>query len=559
MINIRIEKKLIALRKKWVIKGELLATIGMILSSVLGIFYVIPFYSMIGDYGGTLYGCAYSIYLIFFGIYQVGTFLAIRKIVEEYHILGYYRAKERAFQLGQRMFIIVGLIGWLLLFIFAGVLADVIVGDIVGGSIRGDLRFGIRVISFSLFIVPLVHIYRGYLQGQKCFVVTSISQTIEQSVRVIVLVVGVFLAFRVFHFSFRFTVGIALLATAIGAFVSYFYLFVTVYQNRKQLQKKILKVKEPKITDSVIISQIVRYAFPFIMVDVFKAFILSVDVFLLVRLLVDVFGYTVQQVEVILSIMTTWGLHLNMAFVSIAVLFVVRLMPNLRVHFVNQNLENIRVEMNLILQKLFFLAFPLTFLFSILSKPIWTVFYGVSKFGSEVYQYYVFVSFATLLFIVAMFFLQILQEYKRLFLILFVGVVTNVLFYLPLLYGFYNMGLPAYYGAITSMILSCLICSMMALHYLGKKYQINYEQTIKRVLNIIIITLVMVIVILAVLYFIRFHSNVRILNLFMVIMCIIVGMIIYFGLMFRTRLVYDIFGYQNVKKIENRIRKKVNL
>ena len=82
-------------------QGAFIATFGIVLSKILGIVYVIPFYAIIGEQGGALYGYAYSIYAIFLGISQAGIPLAISKVISEYNVLGYYDAKERAFRLGK--------------------------------------------------------------------------------------------------------------------------------------------------------------------------------------------------------------------------------------------------------------------------------------------------------------------------------------------------------------------------------------------------------------------------------------------------------------------------
>ena len=42
--------------KSGLVKGAFIATIGIVLTKILGIIYVIPFHAVIGDRGGALYG-----------------------------------------------------------------------------------------------------------------------------------------------------------------------------------------------------------------------------------------------------------------------------------------------------------------------------------------------------------------------------------------------------------------------------------------------------------------------------------------------------------------------
>ena len=543
------------MKKNSFIQGAFIATFGIVLSKILGMLYVIPFYSIIGDQGGALYGYAYSIYSIFLGISQAGIPLAISKIISEYNVLGYYDAKKRAFKLGKQTLTILGIVCFLIMFVFAGVIADIIIGDITGGNTRSDVTFVIRVISTAVLVVPLLSISRGYLQGHKYISPTSVSQVLEQLVRVFIIIVGSYLGLKVFNLSLTTTVGIAVFSATAGALCSYFYLVFKIRKNKKQLERKTLKVDEPKITDKEIVSKILIYAFPFIMIDVFKSLINSVDVFMLVKVLVNGIGYTTTQAEAIMSVVSTWGLKINMIIVSISTGLMVSLIPNLTASFVKNEMDDVRSKINQTLQWLLFFTLPMTFGLSVLAKPVWTVFYGVSEFGSSVYQYYVFVALATTLFTASITILQLLKEYKHVFIGLLTGLLTNALLNIPLLYGFHKMGLPAYYGSITSTILGYLVCALMSLHYIGKKYKVNYEDTLKKVFNIIITTLVMVIVLLVLKQFIPFTSTSRLINIFIIAIYAVVGACVYLFIMFKSKLIYQIFGKDNVDKLIKRFKK----
>ena len=291
------------------------------------------------------------------------------------------------------------------------------------------------------------------------------------------------------------------------------------------------------------------------MIDVFKSLINSVDVFMLVKVLVNGIGYTTTQAEAIMSVVSTWGLKINMIIVSIATGLMVSLIPNLTASFVKKDMKDVKSKINQTLQVLLFFTIPMTFGLSVLAKPVWTVFYGVSEFGPNVYQYYVFVALATTLFTVSITILQLLKEYKRVFIGLLTGLLTNALFNIPLLYGFHKMGLPAYYGSITSTILGYSVCSFLSLHYIGKKYKVNYEDTLKKVFNILIITIFMVAILLIIRYFIPFTSTSRLTNILLIIIYVIIGATIYLGIMIKTKLINQIFGEENINKIMKKIRK----
>ncbi len=542
------------MKKNSFMQGAFIATLGIVLSKILGIIYVIPFYAIIGAQGGALYGYGYSIYSIFLGISQAGIPLAISKIVSEYNVLGYYEAKRRTFKLGKKVLALLGVISFIIMFIFAKPLALLIIGNIKGGNTVNDVTFVIRVISTAVLVVPFLSIYRGYLQGHKYITPTSISQVLEQIVRVTIIVGGSFLTLKVFNLSLTNAVGVAVFAATIGALCSYFYLFLKVKKNSVELEKETLKVNQPKIADKEIIRKIIIYALPFIMIDVFKSLINSVDVFMLVKVLVNGIGYTANEAEAVMSVVSTWGQKINMIVASVATGLMVSLIPNLTASFVKKDMVDVNLKINQTLQWLLFFTIPMTFGLSVLAKPVWTVFYGVSDFGPSVYKYYVFVALATTLFTASVTILQLLKEYKRVFLCLLAGLLTNALFNIPLLYTFNAMKFPAYYGSTTSTILGYGVCSYMALSYIHKKYHISYEDTLKKVLNIILITMCMVVVLVGLRYFVPFTSTNRLFNILYILLYATVGLIIYFTIMFKSKLIYSIFGTDHVNKVIKKVK-----
>ena len=84
------------------------------------------------------------------------------------------------------------------LFFFAPTIAYLIIGDIEGGNSISEITFVIRVISSAIIIVPILSVYRGYFEGHRFFSPPSISQVIEQIIRVIVIIAGSYIALKIF-------------------------------------------------------------------------------------------------------------------------------------------------------------------------------------------------------------------------------------------------------------------------------------------------------------------------------------------------------------------------
>ena len=82
------------MKKNSFIGGTIIATLGIIITKIIGLLYVIPFYAIIGDQGGALYGYAYTVYQLFLSLSTAGFPFAISKLTSEYLALGETKAAK---------------------------------------------------------------------------------------------------------------------------------------------------------------------------------------------------------------------------------------------------------------------------------------------------------------------------------------------------------------------------------------------------------------------------------------------------------------------------------
>lgn len=535
-------KKNITMRKGTFVKGAMITTLGIVISKILGLFYVVPFYAIIGEQGGALYGYAYTIYTLFMSLASLGIPLAISKIVSEYQTLGYYQTKKRVFVLGKRIAWLLGFTCFLLILIFAPLLARAVLGDVTGGNTISDVTFVIRVIGTAILIVPVLSIYRGYFEGHRLFSPPSISQVIEQIIRVSIIILGSYFAISTFHLSLPSAVAIALLGATAGAFLSYLYLAIKKYKNRSKFNEKIREVNEPKITDKMIIQKIFLYSIPFILIDVFKSIYNYVDMVTVVKALVHFASYTPVQAENIYGILSTWGAKFNMILLSISTGVVVSLIPNLTESIVKKETKDVNKKINQALGILFYFMIPMTLGISFLAKPIWILFYGNSLYGPSILSYYIFVGLAIGIFTVMVTILQTLKDQKSVFLCLLVGVLIKILFNRYFILVFEEMHLPAYYGVITASILGYCVSLVAAFIILRRKYGIHFEDSLKNFIDIMCASLLMVVVLSIMKIFIPISFDHRMMNLLSILWNMVVGMLVYFVYCHMSKVTHKIFG-----------------
>lgn len=535
------KKKKNGIRKSSFIKGAFIATLGIVLTKILGIIYVIPFHAVIGERGGALYGYAYTIYLLFMSLSSAGIPLAISKIVSEYQTLGYYNAKRRAFIIGKKIALLLGFICFLLLLLFAPWIAHAVLGDLSGGNTISDVTLVIRVVASALLFVPVLSIYRGYFEGHRFMEDPSFSQVLEQLVRVFVIVLGSFLALKVFDLSITTAVGIAVFGATAGAISAYLYLIYKKNKNNSKFNEKIRPVNEPIITNKQIFKKIVIYAVPFILIDVFKSLYNYIDMVTVVEGLVQYANFSVTDAETIMSMLSTWGAKFNMIVLSISTGIIISLIPNLTTSVVKKDYDDINHKINQAFSILLFFTLPMTLGISFLADSIWTVFYGTSEYGPSVLSYFIFVGFMIGLFTSTVSIIQVLKDYKTVIWSLVIGVVLKFLLNDNLIIAFYKMGLPAYYGVITASLLGYFVSFMICIIRLKFKYKINYENLTKNLMDTICGSMLMIVGLFLV-DLILPSTDSRIIHLGYIIIYVAVGALIYIVYMWNTKSMKRIFG-----------------
>ncbi len=539
-------KKDITMKKTSFLNGAMMMSFAIVLTKIIGILYVIPFHQIIGDEGGALYGYAYTIYLLFISISTAGIPLAMSRVVSEYQALGYYSIKKRAFVLGKRIALLLGFISFIVIMVFAPYMAEWILGDVVGGSSISDVVFVIRIIGIAILIVPTLSIYRGYFEGHRFMGPPSISQVLEQIFRVMVIIFGSYLAISVFKSDLTVAVGIALFGASIGALAAYFYLLNKYLKNRRKFNERVRSVNEPIVSDVSIMKKIFMYAIPFIMIDVFRSVYNYIDMFTVVKALVKYADFSASNAEIIYSMLSTWALKFNMILLAVSSGIVVSLVPNLTEGIVKKDNADVNKKITLSMGTLLYLTIPMTFGISFLAKPIWTLFYGNSTFGPKVLQFYIFVGLFTGIFTCLITILQTFKNYKYVMLCLISGVIVKILLNIKLLKSFSSFGLPPYYGIISATLIGLSFSFIMAIIILHTKYDIKFEKILKNFVDILCASVVMIIVIWLVSFIIPLHSNIRIINLLIILIYSVIGSIVYFSYSRITKLDRNIFGNNNL-------------
>ena len=535
-------------------QGAIIATFAIIFTKLLGIIYVIPFYKIIGNRGGALYGYAYNIYSVFLSLSTVGIPLAISKLVSEYNALGYYHTRENVFKQGRKVILIFASVIFLLLFIFSSSIARLIIGDITGGNTIKDIQFVIRVIATAILVIPSLSILRGYLQGNKYIETSSFSQVIEQTSRVLIVVLGSYIALKITG-SITIAVSVACFGATIGGIAALFYLSRKVKNNKDDFIINMpMKSEESLITNKVIWKKIVKYAVPFVMIDVVGNACNLINMFTVVKILVKHCNWNINNAEIVMSTLTTWGSKLNMIIIALATGLVVSLLPHVTSSYIRKDMDTVKKYINEAYSLLLYLAIPMTIGLSFLSKPVWQIFYGNHGLAAEVFSVFVFNALTSSLYTVTLTIMQSINRYKVVFYSLFLEVFIKLILQYPLMILAYKLGFGPYIGNISATIIATSSTFIISMTYMVKKMNISLYDTFKDVLKIVLYTFVMFISLKIVNVFIPLESTSRFKSIIIIAIYTIVGGSVYLIVSFKT--FKKVFGKDMINNIKNKFKAK---
>lgn len=543
------------MKKNSFINGALIATFAIVLTKFLGIVYVIPFYSIIGEENISLYGYAYTIYNLFLALSTVGIPPAMSKLISEYNTLGYYNTKERAYKLGKNLLISLGVILFIIMFMGAPFIANQIMGDIEGGNSKESITFVIRVISTAILVVPFLSITKGYLQGHKFITPSSVSQIIEQIIRVLVIIVGSYLCIKVFNIGVTNAIGVAVFGATIGALVALAYLLIKIRKNKKEIKvSNELTDEEKKITNKDIVKKLLIYSVPFISFGLALSVYEYIDMTSIIKILTSL-GYKVKDAESILGVINTTGNKLNSVVLAISTGLMTSLVPNITSSFVKKDYNDVKRKVSQSFLMLLYITLPMTIGLSILSKPVFYAFYGANIWGAKVFCFSIFIALFISIFTTSVSIVQSLNKFKNVFISIIVGIVVKLLLQYPLMVLFNNIGLYPFYGSILATILGLITSFLINVYVIYKVVKLDLKKLIKNALKFIYPVIIMCVILLVFKNIISINMTSRLLAIVIILIYAFIGAGIYFGITIKNGIFSEIFGDKLIKKFKKERRK----
>ena len=215
-------------KKQSFLHGAALLAAATAIVKVIGAFYKIPLNAIIGTKGFAYFNTAYNIYTVLLLISTAGLPVAMSRMISAANSLGNTKQVKRIYKTAQVIFLSMGIPFALLMTCFAKPLAMF--------QEQPDAWAAIACLGPSAFLMCLVAAFRGFFQGHRNMMPTSVSQVLEASCK---LVIGLAAAWAIKRMTAQIPLaaGGAILGVTIGCGASAAYLFWLFRKAYKSLEE----------------------------------------------------------------------------------------------------------------------------------------------------------------------------------------------------------------------------------------------------------------------------------------------------------------------------------
>ncbi|WP_239254869.1 putative polysaccharide biosynthesis protein [Listeria ilorinensis] len=519
------------------LRGTFILTLGTLISKVLGILYVIPFYAIIGgDKPALLYNFGYVPYQLFLSVATAGIPLAVAKYIAKYNAMEEYAIGRRLFRTGVYLMIASGILCFIAMYALAPILASM--QQLEGGYSLEDGIQVIRAVSFALLIIPVMSLLRGFFQGYNSMGPPAVSQVIEQVVRIIFLLGSTFVVMYVLGGNVVTAVSLATFSAFVGALASLLLLLWYYFKRKPGLDRMLTQTRgELHVSIGTLYKQIILSAIPFIIVGSANSLYQLVDQFTLGRVL-SYIGVAAEKVNSYVAIINFDVQKLILIPGTLAIAFSMALVPLVTASYVRGEREQVKRQLNDVFQILLFLTIPACFGIALLARPLFTVFFAASETGVDLLQFYAPIAILFSLFSVAAAVLQGIDEQRFTVLGLLLGLLAKTVLQMPLIILWEAK------GAILATGIGYAVSCIFMLYIIKKYVHFSFSLIFRRTVLFFFLTAAMAAaVLLAYFGLATFISpDHKLSALLLVIICGVIGAGVYGYLSLKLHLSDKLFG-----------------
>ena len=529
------------LKKNGLVEGSMISYISIVITKILGVLYVIPFYAVIGA-GEYIYTSAYTLYNLVLNASTSGVPTAMSILVADYNTRGRQKTKQKLYRVGLLAVGGISIAIFLILQIFAGSFAGFYMSNMADGAVvnHNSVANAIRAVSVCLLFAPFLSVKRGYLQGHNYIAHSSYSQVVEQIVRIAVALGGAYFVISILGFDVGVGVNVALIGAAAGAAIALLYLQLKTAGSMQTAEYAV--ENERVLSTKSIVFQILRYSIPVVIVATSTNLYEIVDMKLIVTALSNILNYPADATQAIASTMANWTPKICMLVSALSMGLTASMVPSITSSYAKKKYGEVNRKFVLSINTIIVVALPLAIGLSMLSKPVYTLFYSNSEYGATALKVMCFSSVIASVKIVVCMALQALGRARLVCGCTLLGLLINALLDLPMILLFNVIGLPPYLGAIFASILGFSATIAIAMRALKKNMHFRYVAIVRTLIKAVLPCAALIVSVLLLKLIIPIPETRGIMLILVLGLFGIVGASVYGLVAYKMHLIQDVFG-----------------
>lgn len=266
-------------KKETFMQGVITLIFSQVLIKLLGLLYTLYLTNRegFGDKGNGIVAAGYQIYAMLLTISSIGVPNAISKLVSERVAIGDHKGAHRIFKIAFATFAVIGLIGSLLLFLGANMIANYWLQI-------PEAEMTLVALSPAIFFVAISSVMRGYFNGRQNIKATARSQTIEQVFKTALTIILVEIVAILSNISTEWMAGGATLATTLATMSGFGYLYLFYKTRSKEIATEVKSTVNYKYERvRTIIKKILLVSVPIALTAIMSSLNKNIDSFTVVR------------------------------------------------------------------------------------------------------------------------------------------------------------------------------------------------------------------------------------------------------------------------------------
>lgn len=468
--------------KKSFIASSLTTSAGIFITKLIGLFYIVPFKAIVGQQDMIYYSAAFDYYTILLQICSAGIPFALAALVAKYLSKNDYKTVILVRILATSLLMVSGFVMAVLFIGFSGPLAARALGGIsYSANELAAMQNSFVILAMALFLVSVLYSYRGYYQGAKEMQQYSLSQVIEQFVRVGFLLGAGWFVVYILHLPKIVYIYTAVGGTGVGAMVALLQFMNFDRKHFRVVQQKAKRQSTNSVAIKELIREFVMYVIPFLLSSILANSQVLVNTNFFVSVM-EGLGMQHSQATMLLSIIQTNCDKLTSIPQVIGNGFAAGAVPFITVSLVHADWKGLRKSLEDCLGTVFYIVIPVCVSMAALSGPIYYIMYGAKEleYGQVALFWSSILAFGTTVTPVLLSILLSLKMRRHTLIYFLIGFLIKVVTFYPCCYLF------GYSGAIISSILCEITFIALSIYKIQKTYPVRVKNMIIRLLKIII-------------------------------------------------------------------------